>query len=295
MRDQPLNKRDDATIYGVIQILKSPWLSLYRLTALARPLFLGLLLGVSLYACRQGDDLPDISSPIYRETVAAFQTGLVAIQASAEIVAEEKMQRVTELVPQEPAAWANLGLLAFRRTAFDLAAERLQKARELAPESSQIQMLSGLFERMQGQLQEARAYLQRAVALEPHNLKALYALAQLIEQQGGEQSTAEVEPLLIQLLAAQPDNLALLLERARVAGKRGDLDTLRDLMARLAKRAPAWPEAAQEQLQVLQTVVSEGNLNRLALDLTMLKNVLVQESLVSPEPGRHPSAFRPGG
>jgi Flp pilus assembly protein TadD len=82
------------------------------------------------------DGSPDVSSPTYREAVAAFQSGLAAIQSSAEIVAEEKMQRVTELVPQEPAAWANLGLLAFRRTAFDLAAERLQKARELAPENS---------------------------------------------------------------------------------------------------------------------------------------------------------------
>ena len=47
-----------------------------------------------------------------------------AIQAGVEVVAEEKLLRVTELVPQEPAAWANLGLLALRRTALDLAAER---------------------------------------------------------------------------------------------------------------------------------------------------------------------------
>ena len=38
------------------------------------------------------------------------------------------MLRVTELVPQEPAAWANLGLLALRRTAFDLAAATVAKS-----------------------------------------------------------------------------------------------------------------------------------------------------------------------
>ena len=67
-----------------------------------------LLLAVSLDACRSGDGLPDPSSQTYREAVAAFHTGLAAIQAGIEVVAEEKMLRVTALVPQEPAAWANL-------------------------------------------------------------------------------------------------------------------------------------------------------------------------------------------
>ena len=94
------------------------------------------------------------------------------------------MLLVTELVSQEPAAWANLGLLAMRRAAFDLAAERLEKARFLAPENSQIRVLSGLLKSMQGQFEEASAHLRRAIELDPHNLKAMYALAQVNEQQG---------------------------------------------------------------------------------------------------------------
>src|SRR5262249_29309958 len=163
----------------------------------------------------------------------AFYASLAAIQAGVEVVAEEKMLRVTELVPQEPAAWANLGLLALRRTAFDLAAQRLHKARTLAPESSQIQLLSGLLQCMQGPREAARAYLQRAVALEPHHLKALYALAQLIEQQGGEHSAAEVQRILTQLHQLQPDNLAVLLELTRVAAKGRDMQTLQDSITRL--------------------------------------------------------------
>ena len=205
---------------------------MHRLTML---MFI-VLCGTSLNACRSGDGLPDPSSKTYREAVAAFYTGLAAIQAGVEVIAEEQMLRVTALVPQEPAAWANLGLLALRRTAFDLAAERLHKARTLAPENSQIQVLSGLLESMQGRLDAARAYLQRAVALEPRNLKAVYALAQLIEQHGGEHSAAEVQRLLTQLLAAQPDNLAVLLELARVAAKRGDMQTLQDIVARLDRQ-----------------------------------------------------------
>ena len=176
---------------------KSLGLLLHRLYALA---FM-ILFAISLNACRSDDSLPDPSSKMYQDVVVAFHTGLAAIQAGIEDTAEDSMLRVTELVPQEPAAWANLGLLAFRRTAFDLAAERLQKARALAPENSQIQALSGLFESVQGRLEEAQAYLQRAITLDPDNLKAVYALAQLIEQQGGEQSLAETQRLLTQILA----------------------------------------------------------------------------------------------
>jgi tetratricopeptide (TPR) repeat protein len=241
-------------------------------------LVLLILLSVSLDACRSGNGLPDPSSKTYREAVAAFYTGLAAIQAGVEVVAEEQMRRVTELVPQEPAAWANLGLLALRRTAFDLAAQRLQKARALAPESSQIQALSGLFESLQGRLEEAQTYLRRAVALEPQNLKALYALAQLLEQHGGEQSAAEVQQLLMQLFKAQPDNLAVWLELARVATKRGDTQTLQDIMVRLQGKAAAWPSMAQEQLRALQMVAAEANPNRTAQHVMLLKNVLVRDA-----------------
>ncbi len=253
---------------------RAPWLSWHHLTVLA----LMILFGTSLNTCRRGDRLPDPSSKTYRDAVAAFYTSLAAIQAGVEVIAEEQMRRVTELVPQEPAAWANLGLLALRRTAFDLAAERLQKARTLAPQNSQIQVLSGLLESMQGRLEEARAYLQRAVALDPHNLKAVYALAQLIEQQGEEHSAAEVQGLLTQLLTAQPDNLAVLLELARVAAKRGDMQTLQEIVARLEGKTIAWPPIAQEQLRALQTVASEANPNRTAQHVMMLKNVLGRDT-----------------
>jgi hypothetical protein len=243
---------------------------LHRLTML----MLIALCSTSLEACRSGDGLPDPSSQTYRDAVAAFSTGIAALQAGVEVVAEEQLLRVTTLVPQEPAAWANLGLLALRRTAFDLATERLQKARTLAPESSQIQVLSGLLESLQGRLDAAKVYLQRAVALAPHNPKAVYALAQLIEQQGGEQSAAEVQRLLAQLLTAQPDNLAVLLELARVAAKRGDRQTLQNIVARLEGQTAAWPPAAQEQLRAVQTVAAEANPNRTAQHVMLLKNVL---------------------
>ncbi|HSF29632.1 MAG TPA: FG-GAP-like repeat-containing protein [Candidatus Tectomicrobia bacterium] len=255
-------------------MLGPPWLSWRHVAVLA----LLILFGVGLYLRRGDDGLGDPASKRYHETVAAFHTSLAAMQVGVEVIAEEKLLRVTELAPQEPAAWANLGLLALRRTAFDLAAERLQKARALAPDSSQIQVLSGLLESMQGRLPEARAYLQRAVAIDPHNAKAVYTLAQLTEQQGGEHSGAEVQRLLTQLLEAQPGNLAVWLELARVAAKRGDSGTMQDILVRLEGQAAAWPAVALEQLRSLQTVASEGNPNRTAQHVMILQNVLMREA-----------------
>jgi len=250
-----------------------PWLVMHRLTVLACM----ICVGASLDACRSGEEQPELSSQTYRDAVAAFHTSLAAIQAGVEVIAEEKLLRVTELVPQEPAAWANLGLLALRRTAFDLAGERLQKARELASENSQIQVLSGLFENMQGRVEAAKAYLQRAVALAPDNLKALYALAQLVEQQGGAQSTVEAQRLLTQLLETQPDNLAVLLELARVTAKRGDVATLRNITARLEGYATVWAPVAQEQLHALQRAASAANPSNTIPHILRLKNVLVRD------------------
>jgi hypothetical protein len=237
-----------------------------------------IVFGVSFYVRHRGDGLPEASSKTYRDAVAAFQSSVVAIQVGAEVVAEEQLLRVTELVPQEPAAWANLGLLALRRATFDVAAERLHRARTLAPENSQIQVLSGLLESLQGRTEQARAYLERAVALDPDNLKAVYALAQLIEQQGGEQSTVEVQRLLTQLLKAQPDNLAVQVELARVAAKRGDMVALQEILTHLGRQSTDWPPVAQEQLRAVQVLASETKPGRSAQQVMILKNILMRHA-----------------
>jgi tetratricopeptide (TPR) repeat protein len=258
---------------------QAPWCRVPGLCIFALLVFLG----VSLDACRSGDELPEASSETYREAVAAFYTGLAATQASAERIAEERFLRVTKLVPQEPAAWANLGLLALRRAAFDVAAERLQKARALAPENSRIHVLLGRLENLRGRLEKAQDYLRQAIALNSHNLKAVYALAQLLEEQGGESDVAEVQHLLTDLLDAQPQNLAVLLELARVATKRHDLKTLQDVIGRLQDHTDSWPPAARQHLHALQDAVAAADPARIVQHVLMLKNVLA----------RHP-AYRQG-
>ncbi len=139
-----------------------------------------------------------------------------------------------QLVPAEPAGWANWGLLALRQRNFDPAAERLERARSLAPENDQIYYLLGLLESGRGRSAEAVAALRKAVEINPQNLLATYKLAEEIERQGDENSEAEYQQLIQKMLEVQPDNLAVLLELGRIAAKRGDADTLRGVVAKLA-------------------------------------------------------------
>ena len=130
------------------------------------------------------------------------------------------------MVPGEPAGWANWGILALRQRNYDLAAQRLGRARDLAPQNDRIYDLLGILESQRGQSAQAIADLRKAAELNPKNLRAIYRLAEETERQGDENGAAEVQQLLQKILAAQPDNLAALLELSRVAAKRGDAATL---------------------------------------------------------------------
>lgn len=192
-----------------------------RLTVCAT-LFVVLL--VTFTACNGNAGLPKPDSKEYRDLVSAFYVGLAGLQTGEDVRAKDKLTLATTIAPGEPASWANLGLLAVRQQEFDTAFEKAEKARSLAPDNSQIEALLGLIEGRRGKLPEAIAHLKKAVELDAKNLKALYALAQETERQATENSDAEAQKLLEQILAAQPDNLAVLLDVARLAAKRGDAE-----------------------------------------------------------------------
>src|SRR5262245_22100557 len=202
-------------------------------------IFIAILL--TLAACERNAGLPKPDSKEYRDLVTAFYVGLAGLQTGEDVRAKEKLTRATEIAPGEPAAWANLGLLAVRQQEFDTAYEKVEKARALAPDNSQIEALLGLIESKRGNLPEATTHLKRAVDLDPKNLRALYALAQETERQGAETSDAEAQALLQKILETQPDNLAVLLDVTRLAAKRGDGETLKKTVAKLAEKSPSWP------------------------------------------------------
>ncbi|MCG3161524.1 MAG: hypothetical protein JMDDDDMK_02707 [Acidobacteria bacterium] len=227
-------------------------------------------------ACTRNAGLPEPGSKEYRDLVSAFYVGLAGLQTGEDVRAKEKLTRATEIAPGEPASWANLGLLAVRQQEFDTAYEKVERARTLAPTNSQIEALLGLIESRRGKLPEAIAHLKKAVELDPKNLRALYALAQETERQGAETSDAEAQALLEKILETQPDNLAALLDVTRLAAKRGDGETLKKTVAKLAEKSSSWPDEAKQQMVALQQAAAGANPRSAAPQVAFLRNVLAR-------------------
>lgn len=257
-----------------------------------------LLALVFTASCRLRDNLPKKSSKEYNEAVRTFYIGLAALQVGHDVQADNKLAQMTQLVPGEPAGWANWGVLALRQRNHDAAAERFEKARSLAPDNDQINYLIGLLESSRGRQTEAIAALRKAVQLNPQNLIAAYQLAQEVERQAGENSEAEFQQLILQILKAQPRNLAALLELARIAAKRGDPNTLRDTIAKISNESSSWPDEVKQQLAAVQAAAAGTDPSATATRIVFLRNVLVRVpqyrqdlSELKPPPGEEATPF----
>jgi tetratricopeptide (TPR) repeat protein len=233
-------------------------------------------LATMLSGCHSKANLPERGSKAYADVVSAFYVGLAALQVGDDVHAESKLSEVTRLVPAEPAGWANWGVLALRQRNYDLAAQRLERARDLAPQSDQIYDLLGILQAERGHSAEAIADLQKAVDLNPKNLRAAYALAEEIERRGDANSESEFQQVIQKILAAQPDNLAALLELSRVAAKRGDAATFKSAVAEISARSSAWPPEVQQQLATVQAAAAGADLRAAATRTTFLRNVLMR-------------------
>ena len=237
-----------------------------------------LLAGLAslLCACHSGPRLPEKGSKAYADVVSAFYVGLAALQVGDDVHAESKLSEVTELVPTEPAGWANWGVLALRERDYDAAAYRFERARGLAPRNDHIYQLLGILEGDRGHSAQAIASLRKAVELNPKNMRAAYALAEEIERESDTNSEADFQRVIQTILAAQPDNLAALLELARVAAKRGDAGTLRSAVARISDQSSTWPAEVKQQLAAVQAAEAGTDLRAAATRTTFLRNVLMR-------------------
>ena len=229
---------------------------------------------VLLAACDSRSRLPDRASADYDRFIAAFYGGLAALQVGDDVHADQKLAEATRLAPGEPAAWANWGVLALRQRNFDTAAERLGKARELAPANGHIANLLGALASAQGRSAQAIEFFRKAADADAADLRSRYALAQEIERQGGAGADGQAQEAIEKILAAQPDNVAALLELARIAAKRGDSTTLKRALASIATTASTWPPEAREQLAALEAAASSADVRGAAARTTLLRNVL---------------------
>ena len=225
---------------------------------------------------RRSSDLPGPGTEQYKKLCSAFYLGLAALQSGEDVNARKGLKAATEIAPGEPAGWADLGLLQFRQQDYEGAFASVQRARALAPDNSRMEALLGVIQSRRGQPGETLVHLKKAVALDSGNLKAIYSLAQETERASTESSDKDSEDLLLQILQRQPNNLAVLVDVVRLAAKRNDIAGLKRAIAGLKSSSPMWPEAAQQQLVILEKDASASNVRPTAIQAQFLRNVLVR-------------------
>ncbi|HEY0760041.1 MAG TPA: FG-GAP-like repeat-containing protein [Acidisarcina sp.] len=185
------------------------------------------------------------------------------------------MSKATQLAPGEPAGWVDWGILALRQRSFEVASQRLEHARQLTPQDDRVLYLLGLLASEHGDSTRAISYLRQAVRSNPTNVKAIYGLALELERQGDQESEAQFEQLIQQIVGQQPDNLAALLELARVAAKQSDSLLLHRTVARIATQSAEWPIEARQQLSALQSAAATDPRSA-AIRTAFLRNVLAR-------------------
>ncbi len=220
--------------------------------------------------------VPTKGSPEYANAARTFYVGLAALQVGNDVRADQELASFVKLAPGEAAGWANWGVLALRQRNYDSAAQRLEQAGKLAPKNDHIENLMGLLESDRGNADAAIAHLRQAVELNPQNLRTAYQLAQELERQGGANSDAEFRKTVESILKAQPNNLAALLELARVAAKQGDQNTVRSTVAQVAAQSANWPPEVKQQLAALQTAANTSDARAAATRTVFLRNTLMR-------------------
>ena len=235
-----------------------------------------LALCAACNGCRgRAPGAPEVSDATYHEAVTAFYTGLAAMQTSQDALARQSLERVTTLVPGEPAGWANLGLLLLRQQEIEPAMPHLTKAAELAPANGHLRRLLALAESRRGNLDESITHWRKAVDLDPADVKAAYALAQEVERQGGAEHDAEAQRVLDALIA-RSDNLVARLDLARLAAKRGDAATLQKALAPLKTASASWPSEVHARFTAVEQAAGTTNPRAAAPAIAFLKNVLLR-------------------
>src|SRR5215471_2007701 len=215
-------------------------------------------------------------SATYEEVSRAFFHGYAALQVGLLDDAKTQFAQATAIVAREPASWANLGLTELRLGELDRAAQAIDRAAQLAPSNSRIAFLQGQMEVGRGRPDEAIARFRRAVGLNPTGLRERYALAQEIEAAGGQNADAQAQELLDQLVRLSPENVAAVLERARLAAKRSDGRVLQEAVASVEKHVDSWPAVAVEQYRALQRAAAANDFAEAARAVAVLRNVLLR-------------------
>lgn len=208
----------------------------------------------------------------YQKTVSAFYSGVTAMNVGVDEHALTELLLATQYAPQEPAAWADLGLYELRKNNLKPAREALEKAHDLAPNNGRIEALLGQLEDSQGHFDAAVADYRQAVARDPGDFRARYALVEALDQQREVGGEAEAQQQLQAILTAQPGNLFVVFELANRAVGSGNADVFRQMVAQLVPASAHWTPEVLQDFKTVQALAAQSNPRAARAPLQGLRN-----------------------
>lgn len=240
---------------------------------------LGLLLCLAgaLFWAFNASGLPGPGTVVYERYAEAFQLGVAALDADVAGIADEQLTLAVNLIPDEPAGWANRGLLYLRTEQLPEAAADLEHARSLAPFDPAIQKLLGMLARRQGRFSDAATHFRAAADRDPKDIRSLYLLNEVLEQENQKGVDAIRLELCNRMLEIQPSNLKLLTDRLRLALKIADVRAISDTINRLKLQSVGWAEATRQQLMELEMSLSVSEGSESLLSVLRFSNMLLPE------------------
>ncbi len=245
--------------------------------AVVAALVAGSAIGISQWTrWRRSHRLPGAGSPAYEGLVRHFYHGLAALEVGLLDDARTQFEQATTAAPGEPATWADLGITLVRLGELDAADQAIRRAVALAPRNGDVALVHGQIDAFRGKTDSAVADFQHAIDLNPRSVRAKYALADTVESSGTPDAEPRAKMLFDDLARAEPSNLVILLEQARLAAKLGDAAGVRGTIEHLRAGAAGWPAAAATQLTAIEQASAAQNFAAAATALAVLRNVLLR-------------------
>ena len=149
--------------------------------------------------------------------------------------AKTAAKRVVEREPENPLAFVILGTIAVREQDFPTAEKHLLRATSLDPNLIGAHLTLGQVYLQRGNGEQAARIYRKVLELDSENVYALRALAAFEQARG---RLAEAERLLERFRAGDPNDIAVLLELARIANLQGGSEKALSLLLNAKKVNP---------------------------------------------------------
>src|SRR5690606_13451419 len=121
----------------------------------------------------------------------------------------------------------------------------------------------------------AVGHLRRAIEIDPIDHHSAYLLAQEYERQANDREALGLHTQVSQEL---PDNLAAILETARLTAKLGDAEGLRSEAARIGSLSKdRVSDEARDYVSAIVSAAAAGNTREALTNISYLRNLLLRE------------------